>query len=383
MSLFPVTTKLKSFPGGSALKVLITGSIAYDYIMTFSGYFKEHILPDQLEHISLSFLVDSMCRQRGGCATNIAYNLALLGERPTVMGTVGQDFGEYRDFLERCGVDTSLIVEIKDDFTASFFVSTDKAGNQIASFYTGAMRKARELSFKTLNPGEIRLAIISPNDPEAMKKYARECQELGIPYIYDPSQQIVRLKGKELIEGARGAHILILNDYEYGLFKSRTGLTGAQVEELVPTLIITCGENGSYIIEGGRRIDIPAVKPKRFVDPTGVGDAYRAGIIKGIIHNLPWEVAGRIASLAATYSLEETGPQSHHYTLEEFVRRYEDNFGPEPLVRKALLEGGEASAQLWSLPEANRQQPEARSEKRHLYTGRPRGDKQPLEAQGA
>ncbi len=319
------------------MKVLITGSIAYDYIMTFPGYFKEHILPDQLEHISLSFLVDSMYRQRGGCATNIAYNLALLGERPLVMGTVGQDFGEYREFLERCGVDTSLIVEVNGDFTASFFVSTDKAGNQIASFYTGAMSRARELSLRDINRDEIGLAVISPNDPEAMKKYARECRELGIPYIYDPSQQIVRLEGKDLIEGTRGSRILILNDYEYELFKARTGLNDAQVQELVPTLIITCGEKGSYIVEGGRRIDIPAVRPRRFIDPTGVGDAYRAGIIKGIIHRLPWEIAGRIASLAATYSLEENGPQSHHYTLEEFVRRYEDNFGPEPLVRKALL----------------------------------------------
>jgi len=324
------------------LSVVITGSIAYDYIMSFPGYFREHILPDKLDNLSLSFLVDSMCRQRGGCATNIAYNLSLLGERPKVMGTVGEDFAEYRAFLERCGVDTSFIVEIKGEFTASFFVSTDRAGNQIASFYTGAMSRARELSFKNLNTSEVELAVISPNDPQAMIKYVKECQELGIPYIYDPSQQIVRLSAEELLEGTKGARILILNDYEFELFKNKTGLSEEEVIALTPTLIVTKGERGSLIVDRGQRIEIPAVKPQRLLDPTGVGDAYRAGIIKGFIYNLPWEVTGRIGSLAATYTLEENGPQGHHYTLEEFVQRYRATFGDDRSV-KGLLKRSQAA----------------------------------------
>ena len=187
------------------MSVLITGSIAYDYIMQFPGYFKEHILPEKIENISVSFLVDSMQKQRGGIATNIAFNLALLGERPRIMATVGQDFSEYRAWLDENNIDTSAIVEIPGDFTASFFVSTDRNQNQIASFYTGAMAHAHTLSFKNYTHGSvIDLVVISPNDPRAMVQYARECKELGLPYLNDPSQQIVRLNGDELAEGVRG-----------------------------------------------------------------------------------------------------------------------------------------------------------------------------------
>src|SRR5512136_1103555 len=179
------------------MSVLITGSIAYDYIMQFPGFFQDHILPDKIANLSVSFLVDSMKKQRGGVATNIAYNLALLGERPRIMATVGQDFAEYRAWLESNNVDTSAIVEIADDFTASFFVSTDSTQNQIAMFYTGAMAHAHKLSFKEHARGDkIDLVVISPNDPRAMVQYVRECKDLGLPYIYDPSQQVIRLKGE-------------------------------------------------------------------------------------------------------------------------------------------------------------------------------------------
>ena len=308
------------------MNVVVTGSIAYDYLMTFPGYFKEHILPEQIAKLSVSFLVDSMRKQRGGCAPNIAYNLALLGERPLVMGTAGQDFSDYRAWLEAHGVDTSAVVESPDEFTSSFFVSTDRENNQIASFYIGAMAHARDLSFANLRT-RVDLTIISPNDPEAMCKYPRECKALGIPYIYDPSQQIIRLSGDDLREGIDGSKMLIVNDYEFEMIRNKTGLAEEQVLCCTATLIVTRGGEGSTIWTDGKRIDIPTVKPLRLADPTGVGDAYRAGIIKGMSLRLPWDVIGRMGSLAATYVLEQPGTQNHSYTWDEFVARYRESFG--------------------------------------------------------
>jgi adenosine kinase len=308
------------------MNVVVTGSIAYDYLMSFPGFFRDHILPEQIAKLSVSFLVDSMRRQRGGCATNIAYNLALLGERPLVMATAGQDFADYRAWLEARGVDTSAIVEVPDEFTASFFVSTDRENNQIASFYTGAMAHAHKLSFRDLKT-RADLALISPNDPEAMRKYPRECKELGIPYIYDPSQQVIRLSGDDLREGLTGSKLLIVNDYEFEMIRNKTGMSEEQVLCCTGALTVTRGGQGSTIWTGGQRIDIPVVKPVREADPTGVGDAYRAGIIKGMSLGLPWETIGRMGSLAATYVLECPGTQNHSYTWAEFATRYYENFG--------------------------------------------------------
>lgn len=317
--------------------VVVTGSLAFDYLMAFPGRFREHFLPERLDVLSVSFLVDSMRVQRGGCAANIAYNLALLGERPTIMATAGRDFGEYRRWLEEQGVDTSGIVEIEDEFTASFFVSTDLENNQIASFYIGAMGRAHELSFRNLNHRDIDLVIISPNDPQAMVNYAAECKELGIPYIYDPSQQIIRLTGEQLIEGTRGARMLIVNEYEFEMLKKKTGLSEKALRELAEIVIVTKGERGSTIMVRDEEIDIPPAPPRQVVNPTGVGDAYRAGIIKGFLHNLPWEVIGRMASLSATYVIESDGPQCRRYSLEEFVSRYEQHFGPSVELKRVLL----------------------------------------------
>lgn len=312
------------------MTVLITGSIAYDYIMVFPGYFKDHILPDKIHQISVSFLVDSMKKQRGGVAPNIAYNLALLGERPKIMATVGEDFSDYRRWLESYGVDTSAIVEIPDEFTSSFFVSTDKDQNQIASFYTGAMAYAYQLSFREYSNPSVALAVISPNDPRAMTQYVGECRELNIPYIYDPSQQIIRLGAEDLIEGVRGAKTVIVNDYEFEMLKNKTGFSTERLAEATDTLIVTKGERGSSIRLRDRpevAIEIPAAHPRRTADPTGVGDAYRAGIIKGMLHGLDWETTGRMGSLAATYALEEHGTQNHQYVLDEFISRFGQEFG--------------------------------------------------------
>jgi len=318
------------------MSIIITGSVAYDYLMSFPGRFREHILPEQLHQISLSFLVDSMRKQRGGCAPNIAYSLALLGEHPTVMATVGHDFGEYRAWLEENGVDTSAIVEVPDEFTSSFFVNTDLENNQIASFYIGAMGRADMLSFRDLDYQAIELTILSPNAPAAMVKYARECQELGIPYIYDPSQQIIRLSGEELLEGTRGARMLIVNEYEFGLIRRKTGLSDEELLALPQVTIITQGERGSTIHAQGQTWHIPAVPPEPLVEPTGVGDAYRAGVIKGMLRGYRWETTGRIAALAATYVLEQEGTQNHRYTRQEFVARYRRLFGDAPELSDLL-----------------------------------------------
>jgi adenosine kinase len=312
------------------VSIVITGSVAFDYLMSFPGHFSDHILPEQIHQISLSFLVDSMRKERGGIAPNIAYNLALLGEHPTVMATVGQDFGEYRAWLENAGVDTSAMVVVEDEFTSSFFVNTDQDNNQIASFYIGAMGKAGTLSFSDLDYETIEISIISPNAPDAMVKYARECQELGVPYIYDPSQQIIRLTGEELMAGARGARMLIVNEYEFGMIKHKTELSDEELLALAEITIITHGEEGSTIRLVDRTLSIPVLTPQPLAEPTGVGDAYRAGIIKGMLHGYSWETTGRIAALAATYVLEKHGTQNHAYSLEEFVSRYRLAFGDAP-----------------------------------------------------
>jgi len=318
------------------MNIVITGSIAYDYLMTFPGRFQEHILPNQLANLSVSFLVDSMVRQRGGVAPNIAYTLALLGERPRVMATVGQDFDDYRAWLETHGVDTSAILTIADDFTASFFVSTDRDNNQFAMFYTGAMAHAHTLSFRDVRMASIDLAVISPNDPRAMVQYAAECQELKIPYLYDPSQQIVRLSGDELCAGIQSARLVMVNEYEFEMIREKTGMSEADFVETAETLIITQGEQGSAIYTRGQTFNIPIVPPGRIADPTGVGDAYRAGVIKGLALNAPWEIVGRMGALAATYVLEEKGTQNHCYTRTEFVTRYRQHFDDAGLLDKML-----------------------------------------------
>ncbi len=322
------------------MNIIVTGSIAYDYLMTFPGHFTEHILPDQLHHISLSFLVDEMRRQQGGCAANIAYNLALLGERPRLMGTVGQDFGAYRAWLEECGVDTSLTREEPDLFTASFFVNTDQDGNQIASFYTGAMARARNLSLYDVDAECVDLVTISPNDPQAMVKYAAECRELNIPYLYDPSQQIIRLSGEDLRAGLEGCDLLVVNEYEFEMLRERTGLS-AQAIRSAPAraCVITLGAEGVHVWARGTLHAVPPVPPRQINDPTGVGDAFRAGLIKGLALNLSWDLAGRMGALAATYALEQPAPQSHHYTLTEFVARFRECFDDEGVLDVLLKKG--------------------------------------------
>ncbi|MDQ3487415.1 MAG: carbohydrate kinase family protein [Acidobacteriota bacterium] len=313
------------------MSIIITGSIAYDYLMSFPGKFTEHFLPEHMNRVSLSFLVDTMDKRRGGCAPNIAYTLALLGQRPRLMATAGQDFGEYGQWLQAAGVDTTLVKVVSDKFTASFFCSTDTESNQIASFYTGAMAHAAELSFRTAP--DARLAIISPNDPAAMVQYAEECRALDLPFIWDPGQQCARMSGDELSSGIAGAAIVICNDYEFELIRQKTGLDESGVLSRAGALVITRGENGCTILQGRTSIDVPAVTPHRIVDPTGVGDAFRGGFLKGMADKAPYEVCARIGSVAATYALEHLGGQSHAYSWTAFKARYEQHFGALSEVR--------------------------------------------------
>jgi adenosine kinase len=310
------------------MDIIVTGSIAFDYLMSFPGKFTEHFLPEHMSRVSLSFLVDTMDKRRGGCAPNIAYTLALLGERPRLMATAGQDFDDYRRWLEAAGVDTSLVRIIDGKFTASFFCSTDVESNQIASFYTGAMANAGELSFRTLTSRGV--AIIAPNDPDAMLQYAEECRTLGVPYLWDPGQQCARMSGDQLRDGIAGAALVICNDYELELIRQKTGLDEQGILAHTQALVVTRGEHGSWVYEAAGRAEVPAVPPHSIVDPTGVGDAFRGGFLKGMALSAGFETCARLGSVAAAYALEHLGGQSHSYTWAEFGARYQTQFG-EPI----------------------------------------------------
>jgi len=318
-------------------RVVVTGSVAFDYLMRFPGKFVEHLIPDRLSRLSVSFLVDEMRRVPGGCGPNIAYSLVLLGETPLLFAAAGRDAGEYRDRLARDGVDVSGLRLHEDVFTASFFVSTDRDQNQIASFYTGAMARAGDLSIGSLDAATIALVVVSPNDPAAMARYVAECRTLQVPFLYDPSQQVARLTGEELREGMDGASIVIVNDYEFGILTNKTGLSPEEVEERIPVLVVTHGAEGSTISVaekgGSRREQVPAAKLEReALDPTGVGDAFRAGLIRGLRIGSPWPIAGRMGSVAAVYALEALRPQPGRYSKQEFRERYFRNFGTEAVL---------------------------------------------------
>jgi adenosine kinase len=312
------------------MRIFVTGSIAYDYIMVFPGRFRDHILADKMHVLSVSFLVDSLTRLRGGTGANISFNLGLLGERPLLVGTVGEDFAEYRAWLEGHGVDCRTVKVIDGDHTASCFINTDLQDNQITAFYPGAMAHAASLSLKQAGVTPSDLVLIAPNDPVAMNGYAAECIAGGIPYLYDPSMQLPRLERDELEKGCRGARILAGNDYEFGMMAEKLGMTETALRRLAPITVMTRGEAGALITVGQDEFEIPAASPRSVVDPTGAGDAFRAGFVLGLKRGLAWPVVGRLAALTAVYAVEQKGPQQHSYTRDEFVARYRENFGSAP-----------------------------------------------------
>jgi adenosine kinase len=307
-------------------EIVITGSVAFDYLMRFPGKFREQLLLDKLDRISLSFLVDDMARHWGGAGANIAFNMGLLGMKPRLMATVGRDFTDYRAWLENVGVDTSAVVVVEHVFTASFFANTDTENNQIASFYGGAMAFARQHSLTDTVTVQPDYVIISPNDPQAMTQLVDECIERGIPYMYDPSQQLPRLEPEVLRRGVENAHALTVNEYEWNLLSRKIGMTQDEVLEHVQVLARTLGKDGAEIFADGGHFAIPVYPTELITDPTGVGDAFRAGLLCGMANSWTWDVTGRVGSLCAAYALERIGTQSHRYDPEGFIARYRQVF---------------------------------------------------------
>ncbi|MFZ0255737.1 MAG: carbohydrate kinase family protein [Gammaproteobacteria bacterium] len=307
------------------MSALICGSLAYDHIMVFHDRFKNHILPDKVHILNVSFLVPEMRREFGGCAGNITYNLALLGGKGLPMATVGKDFAPYASWLEQCGIEQRYVRTLEDAYTAQAFITTDLDDNQITAFHPGAM------NFSHLNDipeaDGITVGMVSPDGREGMLKHARSFFEAGIPFIFDPGQGLPLFNGEELVQFLDQATWVAVNDYEWALLQERTGLAPQAVMERVQALIVTRGGNGSSIYVDGNCLQIPIVPARAERDPTGCGDAYRAGILYGLMHALPWETTGRIASLMGAIKIEQHGTQNHHFERAEFEARFEESFG--------------------------------------------------------
>jgi adenosine kinase len=314
------------------VSVVCTGSIAYDYILSFKGRFKDHILADKTHILNLSFLVDDLRKHRGGVAGNYAYNLALLGYPAAVLATAGSDAAEYRDWLMARGIDCQGLRLVEGEITATGFTTTDMDDNQLTGYYGGAMGRAAMLGVDDATPGAEAL-IVGPNDPAAMIRLVRECRERGLRFVFDPAHQLPRLSPEDVAEGSRGAWILIGNDYELELIMQRTGHAMDQLVELAEIVVTTLGRDGSRIATRSGIIEIPPAPARMESDPTGAGDAYRAGLVAGLLRGLDLEAAGRVASLAATYAVEQIGTVEHTYTFAEFSQRYREAFGT-PLLEK-------------------------------------------------
>lgn len=310
------------------MRIIVTGSLAWDYIMNFPGKFSEHILPDKVHMLTVSFLVDSMKKLRGGTAGNIAYNLALFGTNAALVSAAGQDFGDYAEVLKKAGVNTQGVKVVPNEFTASCFINTDQVNNQIVAFYPGAVVHAREVTLASLGLQAGDWVVISPTDPESMLRHTQECKKAGVSYIFDPGKQTPRLDKQQILGGIDGCAALIGNDYEFGMMARTAGITEQQLIDMAPLTIITRGEQGSRIIARGQAaIEVPVAKPTTVVDPTGAGDAYLAGLAYGLAHKLPLATAGRVAALAATYCIELKGCQEHAWSREDFKKRYQATFG--------------------------------------------------------
>ena len=310
------------------MTVVCTGSIAYDYILTFKGHFKDHILLDKTHILNLSFLVDDLQKRRGGVAGNYAYNLALLGHPAAVLATAGTDAAEYRDWLVARGIDCRGLRLLEGELSATGFTTTDLDANQLTGYYGGAMWRAAMLGLDDAPPG-VEAVIIGPNDPGAMKRLVHECRERGVPFVFDPAHQLPMMSAEDVMDSTRGAWIVIGNDYELELIEQRTGRDEAGLLDLAEIVVTTLGRQGSRIVTRGRVVEIPAAPCLRESDPTGAGDAYRAGLVAALLRGLDLDVAGRVASLAASYVVEQVGTIEHGYTRPEFSRRYQEAFGIE------------------------------------------------------
>jgi adenosine kinase len=307
------------------MTALICGSLAYDTVMVFPGRFREHILPDSIHMLNVSFLVPSMKRNFGGCSGNIAYNLRLVGGEGAPMATVGTDFGVYAQWLTDCGVRTDHVLTIEGEFTAQAFITTDLDANQINAFHPGAMDHSHRNQVP-LDAG-VSLGVIAPDGREGMLAHSMQFAAAGIPVLFDPGQQLPRFDRAELLGFVERSRWIAVNDYEAQLLRDRTGEDVATLAKRVDALIITRGAQGSVIMTGGREIAIPAARADAVVDPTGCGDAYRAGLIYGLMQGLDWETTGRIASLLGALKIAHAGTQNHRFTAGEFAARFRAAFG--------------------------------------------------------
>ena len=305
--------------------IVVTGSLAFDFIMDFPGVFADHIDPSKLHVLNISFLVDSLKKERGGNSANIAYTLSLLGMKTAILSNAGDDFSGYAKFLTENRINIDNINIISGESTATAIIMTDRSDNQISAFYPGAMKANPDLSLGNLKiPADF--VVITPDVPEAMTKFATECQQMQLPYLFDPGMQLPRLSDAQLRLGIKGAQILIGNDYEMGIIKKRLFLTELDLLNEVKVLITTLGEKGSIIQTKNQEYTVAALKPDQALDPTGAGDGYRAGFLTGYLNELDLKTCGQMGSVAACYAIEKYGTSNHKFSRDDFRKRYGDNF---------------------------------------------------------
>ena len=307
------------------MKILVSGSVAYDRIMPFPGKFADHIMPDKIHILNVCFLVNGLIEKFGGTAGNIAFTLKLLGEDPEILATVGKDFGNYEAWMQKHGISRKSIRVMEEDLTASAYITTDKSDNQITGFNPAAMNHSSQYSFDQVSP-EDTLAIVSPGNLDDMYNYSRKYQEKKVRYIFDPGQNIPAFSGEKMLDMISGSYILIANDYELEMIMKNTGKSKAELLEYTENIITTLGEQGCSVINGGEDAILPAARVSQVVDPTGAGDGFRAGLIKGLADGLSVSEAAKVGLISAAYAVEHHGTQEHYFTPEEFWQRYKDNF---------------------------------------------------------
>ncbi len=307
------------------MRTLICGSIAYDTIMVFGDRFKNHILPDQIHILNVAFVVPELRREFGGCAGNIAYTLKSLGDDPLIMATVGEDYQPYAYRLEKLRLSQEHVRQVKDSYTAQAFITTDLDDNQITAFHPGAMNFSHQNHIDDAK--DVGLGIVAPDGRDGMLQHAREFSEAGIPFMFDPGQGLPMFDGDELLNFLNLADYVATNDYEAKLLQQRTGKNVAELSRSVKALVVTQGAKGSSIYTDGRRVDVPAVPPTHIVDPTGCGDAYRAGLLYGISNDFDWEMTGRLASLLGSIKIAQRGPQNHELTRDSVAERFREAYG--------------------------------------------------------
>ena len=310
------------------MRTLICGSIAYDTIMVFRDRFKNHILPDRLHILNVAFLVPDLRREFGGCAGNIAYNLRLLGGDPLIMATVGDDYLPYDERLKKLKLPQEHVRRIPNTFTAQAFITTDLDDNQITAFHPGAMNHSHENHVNAAK--DVTLGIVAPDGREGMLQHARELHAADVPFVFDPGQGLPMFGGDDLMRFVDMASFVTVNDYEGEMLQERTGKRLEELARQVKALVVTLGARGSLIMTDGKRVEIPAVKPEQVLDPTGCGDAFRAGLLYGIAAGLDLSVSGRLASLLGSIKIAQRGGQNHHFTRDEIAQRYKEAFGSRP-----------------------------------------------------